>query len=113
MAPWEGPRHRSWASNTVVSGAMFAVIAILTVWMDRTGDPPDYLVGLLGVASTTFFGAIAGDKAKKEAEISRTATRAEAKADALVEAVEHEMPGTAARAERRAEHAEHEEEGPA
>lgn len=110
MAPWQGPRHKSWASNTVLSGIMFALLVILTVWSDSRGDPPDYLVGLLGVASTTFFGAIAGDKAQRDKEIAKTAHRAEAKADALVDAVEHEMPGTARRASRRAEHAEAEAE---
>lgn len=102
-----GPRHRSWASNTVISGIMLALLIVVTVWIDSSGDPPDYLVGLLGTAAATFFGAIAGDKAKKDAEVERTASRAEAKADAIVEAVEHEMPGTAARAELRIEEEGH------
>lgn len=83
MAPWEGPRHKSWASNTVISGIALAFLLICTLVSDYFAEPPTYLVGLLGTAAGAFFGAVGSDKAKKEAEVSRTAKRAEAKADAV------------------------------
>lgn len=92
VSPWEGPRHRSWASNTVLT--LIALVAVLaaTVTVDYFGEPPTYLVALLGTTAGAFFTALGADKNKRDAEVSTTAHRAEATAD---------------RAERKADAADH------
>ena len=97
--PWDGPRHRSWASNTVLTFLLLVIVVIATVVTDMIGEPPTYLVGLLGTAAGAFFTALGSDKGKREADVSATATRAEAtadraegKADALSEVAAHEHP---------------------
>jgi hypothetical protein len=114
--PWNGPRHRSWASDTVIFAVVFVITLLVTVIVDATNGPdpaPAYLTGLLGASATALFGAAASDKSKREAEIAQdarvaktratsineTAVRAEAKADKLIELAkvehpEHEMPHT-------------------
>ncbi|QNJ56082.1 membrane protein [Mycobacterium phage Heath] len=89
--PWDGPRHRSWASNTMLTFVLLVVLIIATVLSDYWGEPPNYLVGLLGTAAGAFFAAIGSDKQKKDAEVRETAERAERKADAVgrVTAAEH------------------------
>lgn len=94
--PWNSPRHRSWASNTVISGAALFAILLATVIIDSLGEPPTYLVGLLGTAAGAFFGAIGHDKSQREREIATTANRAERKVDRLGAIAEHEHPGSAA-----------------
>ncbi|AYD82013.1 membrane protein [Mycobacterium phage Saguaro] len=97
--PWQGPRHRSWASNTALSFVMLVVLVIATVISDYFGEPPNYLVGLLGTAAGAFFAAIGTDKEKRDQDVARTATRAEAtatraerKADVLGDVASHEHP---------------------
>ncbi|ACF05017.1 hypothetical protein Nigel_14 [Mycobacterium phage Nigel] len=70
---------------------LLVVLIIATVISDYWGEPPNYLVGLLGTAAGAFFAAIGSDKQKKDAEVRETAERAEAKADAVgrVTAAEH------------------------
>ncbi|AGU92102.1 hypothetical protein BANE1_17 [Mycobacterium phage Bane1] len=89
--PWDGPRHRSWASNTMLTFVLLVVLIVATVLSDYWGEPPNYLVGLLGTAAGAFFAAIGSDKQKKDAEVRETAERAERKADAVgrVTAAEH------------------------
>jgi hypothetical protein len=89
VAPWKGPRHRSWAANTNLATIAFAVIFGTYVTWEIVDTAPPGLVTLLGVASAAWFGAISDDKKKREAEVEetanraeRTAVRAEAKADA-------------------------------
>lgn len=113
--PWEGQRHRSWASNTVLTLVLLVVLILATVASDYFGEPPNYLVGLLGTAAGAFFAAIGSDKQKKETEVKATAERAEAKADAAVEVAQAEHPdtyraaeGNRATAERRRVEAEDE-----
>lgn len=88
--PWNGSRHRSWASNTVLTLVLLIVLIAATVLSDYFGEPPNYLVGLLGTAAGAFFAAIGSDKQKKDTEVAATAERAEAKADAAVEVVQAE-----------------------
>lgn len=70
---------------------LLVVLIIATVLSDYRGEPPNYLVGLLGTAAGAFFAAIGSDKQKKDAEVRETAERAERKADAVgrVTAAEH------------------------
>lgn len=83
--PWDGgPRHRTWASDTVIFGVVFLVILFITVTVDQLNGPPPppiYLTTLLGAASAALFGAAGSDKSKREREVGDTANRAEAKAD--------------------------------
>lgn len=97
-SPWEGPRHRSWASNTVLTFLLLVVCIAATVISDKFGEPPQYLVGLLGTAAGAFFAAIGSDKQKRDQDVAQTAQtakqtadRAEAKADIISEvaAIDH------------------------
>lgn len=94
-SPWDGPRHSSWASNTVLTRILLVIVIAATVISDAFGDPPTYLVGLLGTAAGAFFTALGSDKGKRESDVSATATRAEAKADKLGEIAAHEHPDAA------------------
>jgi hypothetical protein len=76
----------------MLSFILLIVCIIATVVMDALGDPPNYLVGLLGTAAGAFFAAIGSDKQKKDADVAQTAQRAEAKADAVVEVARQEHP---------------------
>lgn len=104
-----GPRHRTWASDTVIFAIVFAIVLIVTVTVDTLNGPdpaPVYLTGLLGAASAALFGAAGSDKSKREAEIAddarvaktrateigETANRAEAKADTLTQLARSEHP---------------------
>ncbi|UJQ86541.1 membrane protein [Mycobacterium phage PenguinLover67] len=105
--PWDGPRHRSWASNTVLTFLLLVICIIATVVSDYIGEPPNYLVGLLGTAAGAFFAAIGSDKQKKDQEVASTARdaqqvahRAEAKADAGLEVAKAEHPEKLAEAEQ-------------
>ncbi|QWY84362.1 hypothetical protein SEA_KNOCKER_20 [Mycobacterium phage Knocker] len=112
--PWDGPRHRSWASNTVLTFALLVICIIATVVSDFFGEPPNYLVGLLGTAAGAFFAAIGSDKGKRDADTRDTADRAEHKADRAIEVAEQEHPDTVRRAEaaeQRADAAEERESG--
>jgi hypothetical protein len=108
-APWDGPRHRSWASNSVVSGIVLVIILLATVitdWLNGPEPPPTYLTGLLGLAAGSFFGAVGTDKGKREREmetdietaksravdVNETAIRAETKADRAVELIKDKHP---------------------
>lgn len=105
--PWDGPRHRSWASNSVLTFFVLLVCIVATVITDYFGEPPSYLVGLLGTAAGAFFAAVGSDKQKRDTEVAQTAgeakdtavvakkvaERAEAKADTLAEVTETQLPG--------------------
>jgi hypothetical protein len=83
-SPFTGPRYRSWASDTIIFGAVFVIVLAITALTDYLNgplDPPAYLVGLCGAAGSAFFGAASSDKSKREREVSATAIRAESKAD--------------------------------
>jgi hypothetical protein len=83
-SPFTGPRHRSWASDTVIFGVVFVIVVVITAladYLNGPADPPAYLVGLCGAAGSALFGAASSDKGKREREIGATATRAESKAD--------------------------------
>lgn len=97
--PWDGARHRSWASNTVLTFMLLVICIVATVVSDYFGEPPNYLVGLLGTAAGAFFAAIGSDKQKREQDVAQTAKRAEAKADAAVEVAAREHPDTLQEAE--------------
>ncbi|UXE04391.1 membrane protein [Mycobacterium phage Funsized] len=98
--PWNGPRHTSWASNTVLTFALLVICIVATVVSDVFGEPPNYLVGLLGTAAGAFFAAIGSDKSKRDQDTRDTADRAETKADAALHVAEGEHPERAIQAER-------------
>lgn len=50
------------------------------VW-EIVGTAPQGMVTLVGVAGGALFGAVTGDKKKRDNETEKTAVRAEAKAD--------------------------------
>lgn len=108
MTAWNGPRHRSWASDTMIFAVVFVIVLftnVITSWLTHA-PPPSYLQGLLGASSAAFFGAAGSDKNKREAEIAddarvaktrateigATADRAEAKADTLAGLARAEHP---------------------
>lgn len=98
--PWNGRRHSSWASNTVLTLLMTLACLIAVGIADWKGEPPTYLVALLGTSAGAFFTALGSDKNKREAETrefaataQKTAERAEGKADHLTEVAEREHPG--------------------
>lgn len=87
---------------------LLLVCIAATVISDAFGEPPTYLVGLLGTAAGAFFAAIGSDKTKRDVEVRDTANRAEAKA----EAVEHRIEAGEDRAvetDRRADASEQRE----
>lgn len=92
--PRRGLQHDSWPSNTVLITIVFMAVLTLTVITDIIGEPPNYLVGLLGAATSAWFGTVATDKAKRDAETSATAKRAEVKADVLTDVANREHPGS-------------------
>lgn len=71
VSPWNGPRHRSWASNSVVASIALALLLSITLVVDYFGEPPTYLTGLLGTAAGAFFTALGSDKAKRDADVRR------------------------------------------
>lgn len=77
MAPWKGPRHRSWASDTNLT-LLFAgvIIAIYLIW-ESVGEVPQGMVTLVGLAGGALFGAVSADKSKRNAETERKADHAE------------------------------------
>lgn len=85
--PWNGNRHRSWGSNTILTLILLIACLAATVSIDvfANSEPPNYLIALLGTSAGAFFAAIGSDKQKKDTEVAHTAERAEAKVDALVE----------------------------
>lgn len=107
--PWDGPRHRSWASNTVLTLILLVVCIIVVGVSDYFGEPPNYLVGLLGTAAGAFFTALGGDKSKRDAEVRDTAVEAKTK----VEEVERRVTRTETRADEAEarEHIEHPDDG--
>lgn len=102
MAPWtRGRRHESriW-SDTGLSIA-FAVIIIVSagLWEGLHPPTPQWLVTLVGIAGGALFGAVSGDKRKRDRvteqtadRAEETANRAEVKADRLVAVAEQEHP---------------------
>lgn len=103
MAAWRGPRHRSRFSDTNLSVVFAALIVGGYVLWELVGTAPQGMVTLVGVAGGALFGAVSGDKKKRDAETEQTADRAEAtadraevKADRLVEVAEAAHPEIAA-----------------
>lgn len=101
MAAGKGPRHRSWASDTNLTAIMAAVVISGYVVWEIAGTAPQGMVTLVGLAGGALFGAVSGDKKKRDDETERTAGRAEAtadragdQADRLTEVAEHEHPET-------------------
>lgn len=79
--PWDdGPRHESWASNTMLTFIMLLVCIVATVVTDIIGEPPPYLVALLGTSAGAFFAALGSDRQKRNADVGAKAERAEVKA---------------------------------
>ncbi|AKF14532.1 hypothetical protein SEA_CAMBIARE_30 [Mycobacterium phage Cambiare] len=102
MAAWNGPRHRSWASDTRLS-LYFAIAIVVTyvIW-EIVGEAPQGMVTLVGLAGGALLGGLSGDKSKREAEraadvkdAQETAHRAEVKADRAGAVAEVEHPDTA------------------
>lgn len=81
---------------------MFVVVFVTYIVWEIVGQAPQGLVSLLGVAGGAWFGAVSGDKKKRDADTEATADdakataqRAEVKADRLVAVAEQEHPDTA------------------
>ena len=98
------PRSQAWTKPTVLMTIVLVTLIIATVVTDIVGDPPTYLTGLLGTAAGAWFAAIANDKKKFDAAVSKaadqaqiTASRAEAKADTLADVAVNEHPDIATR----------------
>ncbi|QEA10797.1 hypothetical protein [Mycobacterium phage Weirdo19] len=96
MAPWRGPRHRSWASNGNLAAIGALIVFATYVAFEVFGEAPVALVNLLGPTVGVWFASVASDKSKRDKETEATAQAAEvkadtanAKADRLAEAVEH------------------------
>lgn len=75
-----------------------AIVAGYIVW-ELVGTAPQGMVTLVGVAGGAFFGAVSGDKKKRDADTERkadraeaTADRAEVKADRLTDVAEQTHP---------------------
>ncbi|QBP30245.1 hypothetical protein KDW77_gp31 [Mycobacterium phage Pinnie] len=105
MAAWNGPRHRSWASDTRLS-LYFAIAIVVTyvIW-EIVGEAPQGMVTLVGLAGGALLGGLSGDKSKRDAERAAdvkdaqdTAHRAEVKAERAAAVAEVEHPTTARRA---------------
>lgn len=112
-SPRKEPRHRrTWSSDTLITGAILALVVIVTAVVDQLNGPapaPVYLTGLLGAATTAFFAAAASDKSKRDADIAadtlrantratainETAVRSEAKVDQISEALKRDRPDLA------------------
>lgn len=100
--PWDGPRHRSWASNTVLTFILLLVLIVATVVSDALGEPPSYLVGLLGTAAGAFFAALGSDKSKRDTEVRVTAVDAQQtahRAEDKVDDVKRQVDATDSRAD--------------
>lgn len=72
VSPFQGERHRSWLSDTVIFAAAFVVVLGITAlsdYLNGPGDPPAYLVGLCGATGSALFGAVSSDRNKREREI--------------------------------------------
>lgn len=74
-------RHRGKASNTVLTLILFNAVLAATIVTDIRGEPPDYLIGLLGPAFGAFLTALVTDIAKRDAETASTAEHAKTVAD--------------------------------
>ena len=81
MAPWKGPRHRSWASDTRLT-LIFAgvILATYLIW-EAVGEAPQGLVTLVAIAGGALFGAVSGDRNKRAAETEQRVERVEKRAD--------------------------------
>lgn len=60
---------------------MFVIIFTTYVIWEIVATAPQGLVSLLGIAGGAWFGAVSGDKKKRDADTEATAHRAEATAD--------------------------------
>lgn len=105
MAPWNGPRHRSWASDTNLSFLFAGVIIAAYVIWELFGEAPQGMVTLVGLAGGALFGAVSGDKRKREVETERKAEHAERVAVAAERKADQAAAGQSA-AETRADAAE-------
>lgn len=99
MAPWRGPRHRSWASDTNLSLVFAGAIVTVYLLWELVGQAPQGMVTLVGLAGGALLGATSGDRSKRNREVDEkaddaktTAERAEVKADRLVQVAEAEPP---------------------
>ena len=73
MAPWRGPRHRSWASDTNLSLVFAgAIVAVYLIW-ELVGEAPQGMVTLVGLAGGALIGATSGDRSKRNAETEHKA----------------------------------------
>ncbi|QFG09984.1 hypothetical protein KDW74_gp30 [Mycobacterium phage Antsirabe] len=105
MAPWNGPRHRSWLSDTNLSLCFaIAIVAAYFIW-ELVGTAPQGMVTLVGLAGGALLGGLSGDKKKRDAErdedvreAKTTAQAAAVVADRAATVAETEHPETAHRA---------------
>jgi hypothetical protein len=94
VASWKDPsRHRSWNSDTNLSVVFAGGIVLAYIIWEIVGTAPQGMVTLVGVAGGAFFGAVSGDKKKRDrateeqaAHAEETANRAERTADGAARA---------------------------
>ena len=101
MAPWTGPRHKSWAANTNVATVALAILFLTWLIWEIAGTAPPLLAQLLGPATGIWFASVAGDQKKKQDAVAEKADAAETRAgeaerrvDRLEQVAEHEHPGS-------------------
>jgi hypothetical protein len=105
VAAWNGPRHRSWLSDTNLSLCFaIAIVVAYFIW-ELVGTAPQGMVTLVGLAGGALLGGLSGDKRKREAERDQdvkdakaTAQAAAVVADRAAAVAEVEHPETAQRA---------------
>lgn len=78
----------------MITGAILTVLIVVVGVTDTFGEPSNYLIGILGTAAGTFFGALSTDKAKKEADVVRMVEKTKAKVDELETVAREEHPDT-------------------
>ena len=92
MAPWQGPRHRSWASNTNASTVALAILFGTWLIWEIVGEAPPALSSLLGPVAGIWFGAVAQDQKKRQEEAIKKAEEKQAELDAKLKQAEEEKP---------------------
>lgn len=81
MAPWEGPRHKTWAANTNVATVALAILFLTWLIWEIAGTAPPLLAQLLGPATGIWFASVAGDQRKRQDAVSDKADAASDRAD--------------------------------
>ena len=111
MAAWSGPRHRSWARDTNLTAVFAGAVVVGYVVWELVGEAPQGMVTLVGLAGGALFGAVSGDKKKRDRDTEVTAQHAEATAQ-RAEATANSAAQASRAGDLRADAAEGRESGP-